>query len=107
MTPDVVTYTTGMKACARSGREGKVRELFRAAKDLVSMDGARRGEARARRARRGPWREDHGRSGASRTRCMLFRAFLGARPSGAGSRIKVIGRGRRGGGEGGALCTFG
>lgn len=36
ITPDVVTYTTSMKACARGGQEEKVWSLFRAAKDLVS-----------------------------------------------------------------------
>ena len=32
--PDLITYTTTMKACARGRQEDKVRELFRAAKDM-------------------------------------------------------------------------
>ena len=34
VSPDIITYTTAIKACARGRQEGKAMELLRAAKDL-------------------------------------------------------------------------
>jgi len=54
--PDLISYTTAMKACARARQENKARELFRAAKDLgmkldvyfytTAMDASAKGKKR-------------------------------------------------------------